>query len=120
MGDYILTPALVTNRRDPSDLPAQGYAVMMQTGPDEFVVLGGSIQVTFASRTNADETVGLATVEEGVYQSGQWVPGRTLNGDAIMISYDMETQAASKQTGTALRFNAPEASILRVKLYRFE
>jgi beta-galactosidase GanA len=120
MGDYILTPALVTSRRDPSDVPERAYGIMMQTGPDEFVVLGGSLQVTFASRTSPDETVGLATVEEGAYQHGQWVPGRTLNGDAIMISYDMEMQAASNQTGTALRFNEPEPSILRAKLYRFK
>lgn len=38
----------------------------------------------------------------------------------IMISYDMETQAANRQTGTGLRFRSPAPSILRAKLYRFK
>ena len=50
---------------------------------------------------------------------GRWVPGRTLNGDEVMISYDMAANAAAHRTGTGLKFMADPA-IQRVRLYRFQ
>jgi hypothetical protein len=45
-------------------------------------------------------------VDEGVYTDGRWVPGRRLNGD--------ETPEWK-----ALRFQADNYGIQRVKLYRY-
>jgi beta-galactosidase GanA len=120
MGQYTLTAALRTNRRNPEDLPAGGYGIVMQLGPDEFLVAGGNMQVTFAANSPGPEVVGLATVEEGRFINGKWVPGRTLNGDEVMISYAMANLASKKQTGTGLRFQSANPTIQRVKLYRYE
>lgn len=119
MGNYLLTASLRANRRNPAGLPQRGYGIIMQLGPDEFLVAGGDLQVTFAADSPGPPIVGLATVEEGRFLNGRWTPGRTLNGDAIMISYDMARLAAEKQTGTGLRFRTADPTIQRVKLYRY-
>lgn len=119
VGDYILNAGLSTNRRSP-ELPERGYGLFIAAGPDEYYIAGSSLQLTFTPNTPGPGTAGLATVEEGVFVDGRWVPGRTLNGDAIMIDYDMATMAAKNQTGTGVRFRGDEPGIIRVKLYRFQ
>jgi hypothetical protein len=52
------------------------------------------------------DNVALATVEEGVYDNGKWIPGRRLNGD--------ETPEWK-----AMRFNADNYAIQRVTLFRY-
>jgi hypothetical protein len=39
------------------------------------------MSVYFESATDADQSVGPATVEEGDSVDGRWAPGRRLNGD---------------------------------------
>jgi hypothetical protein len=48
----------------------------------------------------------LATVDEGVYAGGKWIPGRRLNGD--------ETPEWK-----ALRFRSDDYTVQHVKLYRY-
>jgi len=119
MGDYVLTAGLVTSWFS-DDTPEQGSGLIMQTAHDEFLAVGANLQITFASRNNGQQTVGLATAEEGHFRDGKWVKGRTLNGDAVMISYDMESLAARHQTGTGLKFRGKTPTILKVKLYDFK
>jgi hypothetical protein len=64
------------------------------------------MNVYFNAATNASDSVGLATVEEGVYAGGKWIPGRRLNGD--------ETSEWK-----ALRFRSDSYTIQHVKLYRY-
>lgn len=118
LGDYEVEVGLVTHWRAAA-LPERGYALLLAVGPDEYVVAGSGVQVTFASRANEAETVGLATVEEGTFENGQWTRGRVLSGDEIMISYDLRAMAAQRQTGTALKFQEGPPTIQRVRLYRF-
>jgi beta-galactosidase GanA len=120
LGNYTIRAALPVNRRT-GQSPERGYGLFLAVGPDEFIVAGGDLNVTFATAPagDGDQVVGLADVEEGVFQNGKWVPGRNLNGDEIMISYDLPTMAATRQTGTGLRFNGPNPTLQRVKLYRF-
>jgi hypothetical protein len=80
--------------------------LFIATGPDDFIIVGRGMNVYFASATNPSENVGLGTVDEGVYTDGRWVPGRRLNGD--------ETPEWK-----ALRFQADNYGIQRVKLYRY-
>lgn len=47
-------------------------------------------------------------------------PGRTLNGDGIMISYDMAHLAGQTLTGTGLRFLTTDPTVQRAKLYWYE
>jgi hypothetical protein len=79
--------------------------LFISTGPDDFVVVGRSMNVYFTWAADPSEVVGLGTVEEGQYVKGKWVPGRRLNGD--------ETPEWK-----ALRFRG-EYGIQRVKLYRY-
>jgi hypothetical protein len=118
IGNYTLRASLITNRRT-HQMPDRGYALILATGPDEFVVAGSDIQITFATNVPSDETVGLANVEEGTYENGAWIPGRNLNGDEVMISYDLSAWAASHETGTGLKFPGESPTIQQAKLYRY-
>ena len=60
----------------------------------------------FTAATEPFDSVALATVEEGVYVNGKWVPGRRLNGD--------ETPEWK-----AMRFNGDDYTIQRVTLFRY-
>jgi hypothetical protein len=87
-------------------LPERVAGLFISTGPDDYIVMGRNLTVYFSSASNESESVGLGTVEEGVYQDGRWVPGRRLNGD--------ETPEWK-----ALRFRGDNYSIQHVKLYRY-
>lgn len=102
MGDYILTArSSVRNRRTfnygqgaaqmarenaqlaaASQQQAQSGALILQTSPDEFYIVGINVSFSFAPK-NPDTRGRILTdaIEEGTFVDGQWVPGRRLNGD---------------------------------------
>ena len=80
--------------------------LLIQLGEDDYVIVGRSMEVNFETAADASQSVGLATVEEGQYVNGRWVPGRRLNGD--------ETPAWK-----ALYFGGDRYTIQKVKLYRY-
>ena len=116
---YQLQAGLLLNRRT-NQTPERAYGLIIATGPDEFLVAGSDLQITFATDPQTDETVGLGTVEEGCFENGKWVPGRRLNGDEVMLSYDVPALTAAHQTGTGLRFPGTLPTLQRVKLHRFK
>ncbi len=118
LGDYTLTATLRQPRRG-ADAPTRGYGLVIAMGPDEYLVAGSDLQVAFSPATPGPAVAGLASVEEGTFVDGRWVPGRTLNGDEVMISYDMAANAAAHRTGTGLKFT-DGPTIQRVRLYRFQ
>jgi beta-galactosidase GanA len=118
LNGYALHASRLADRRS-NQTPERAYGLILATGPDEFIVAGSDLQISFATDPYAEETVGLGTVEEGVFQNGTWIPGRRLNGDEIMLSYDVPSLVAARQTGTGLRFPGAKPVLLRVKLYRF-
>ena len=91
-----------------TDTPPERVAgLFISTAPDDFVIVGRSMNVYFTAADDPSASVGLGTVDEGVYDDGRWVPGRRLNGD--------ETPEWK-----ALRFREDNYSIQRVKLYRYK
>ncbi len=56
------------------DVDPRGFALVVQTGPNEFFISGSNLLVR-----NAASRIG--TVDEGSFNKGQWIPGRRLNGD---------------------------------------
>jgi hypothetical protein len=56
-------------------------AIFIATGPDEFYAAGNGVRVLFTPTTPGPPQAGLATVEEGVFVDGRWIPGRRLAGD---------------------------------------
>ncbi len=118
-GDYYLHFELRTSRW--SDYrPELGYALVMTMAPDEFIVAGKDVQVTFSPATPGPPVAALLWVDEGRFEDGNWIPRRRLNGDAIMLDYDLAKRAAMNTTGTGLKFTGVDRAVQRVKLYRYE
>jgi hypothetical protein len=65
----------------PKEPPPPAAAIFIQTGPDEYFAAGSGVTVTLSPNTPGPPLAGLATVEEGAFVNGRWVPGRRLNGD---------------------------------------
>ena len=86
-----------------------GYGLVIAVSPDTFVGAGYGFRVIFRPKASGSSRIGLATVDEGEYRAGQWLPSRRLNGD--------ETAG-----GLAWRFPNIGAStgISRCTVYRYE
>jgi len=57
----------------------RAYGLIINTAPDEFLIAGDGLVVTFSSATKRE--VGFAEIWEQVFVDGAWVNGRRLNGD---------------------------------------
>jgi beta-galactosidase GanA len=82
--------------------------LIIQTGPEDYLVAGQGITVTFApASNNGPPLVGLDSVWEGTFDArGTWIPGRLLNGDQT-------------HQGRHVRLAPGEYQIQRVRLYRY-
>jgi hypothetical protein len=120
LGSYMVNVDLRRNRRDPMQVPALGYGIFMALGPDEYLVAGNDIQVTFTPHTPGPAVAGLAEVWAGGFVDGKWMPGRKLSGDDILLNYKLGEAAAVNQSGSGLRFGPDGPTIQRVKLYRYQ
>ncbi len=88
---------------------ANGGGFIILTPKGEYIVTGKNVNVKFAPAEPGElPYVGIEYLEEGVYVDGEWVKGRTLNGDQIH---------ASIFTGTGLKMNS--LGTQRVTLYRY-
>jgi beta-galactosidase GanA len=104
LGEYTLHVSFVESftPRDQQNVAAHG-GLIIQLGPQEYLVAGRGLTVTFA----ADEgLVGIESIWEGRYVDGVWKPGRLLNGD-------------QSHQGRHLRLPSREFGIQRVRLYRY-
>ena len=119
MGGYKLWVELLKKRRSTS-IPDQGYGIIINSGNDEFVIAGKNLQITFSPNTEGPAIAAIARVDEGKFIEGEWIPRRRLNGDAIMIEYDLAKRANENKTGTGIKFMGEDRSIQRVKIYRYE
>ena len=85
VGNYTLEAGAARRRGAPSaQAPQQApspVAMFIATGPDEYIAVGSGVTVTFSPNTPGPPLAGLATVEEGTFVSGRWIPGRRLAGD---------------------------------------
>jgi beta-galactosidase GanA len=101
LGGYTLN---ITYERPSAEALSGGLVIAV--GPDEFVLAGTGLVVTFEANTPGDPIVGLLSVQEGKYANGQWIPGRWLNGDQT-------------HQGRHVRLAAGKFDIQRVRLYRY-
>jgi len=51
---------------------------VIQSGKEEFIVVGKGISLDFSQ---PGKIVEVDAAQEGTFENGQWVPDRTLNGD---------------------------------------
>jgi beta-galactosidase GanA len=84
----------------------QGGGLIAMLAPDEYLVAGTGLVVTFDPISPGDPIAGIVSIQEGQYVNGQWVGGRWLSGD-------------QSHQGRHLRIPAGEWGIQRVKLYRY-
>jgi len=80
--------------------------IFISTGPDEYIIAGTSIIVTFSPILPGDPMAGIASIQEGQYVNGQWIPGRWMNGD-------------QSHQGRHLRIPSGSFGIQHIKLYRY-
>ena len=96
-------------RFDPNNLHSRsadlGAAIFIMTAAGEFYIGGTGMSITF-SQKNPEFKTGLATVEEGTFAEGKWIPGRRLAGDDT-------AQGNNLRLGTGY-------NILRVTLYSYK
>jgi hypothetical protein len=119
LGGYKLLAEIIKNRRSTS-VPPEGYAIIINISPDEYIIYGNNIQISFSPVTPGPAIAAIARLDEGRFEDGNWVPGRRLNGDDIMIDYNLAKKALENKTGTGLKFSGENRNIQRVKLYRYE
>lgn len=63
------------------DLPIGG-AALIQLGPDEFLLAGSDVRISFGETApRLDGSGHFVTVEEGTFLNGRWVMKRRWNGD---------------------------------------
>jgi hypothetical protein len=114
LGDFIVTADLMQRRRPatettPAPPPAASGGLIIQLGPEEYIVLGRDLNVRFTPKIpGRTPHVALDRVEEGIFTDGKWTVTRVLNGD--------ETHC-STFSGTGLKM--PGMTIQKVKLYRY-
>jgi hypothetical protein len=63
-------------------LASDGGMMVIESGPNEFFVVGSGLTVTFLRDPGIDEQIaGIATIEQVSDTDGRWVTERRLNGD---------------------------------------
>jgi beta-galactosidase GanA len=82
LGAFRLRVRLHRPRKD-GELPAGGLVILL--APDELLVVGFGFSVDLLPVHGNAERVDWLCIEEGVYESGRWKPGRRLNGDELGI-----------------------------------
>ncbi len=87
-------------------MPGAHGGLIIETGPDSFIVAGTGMIIYFGSNGISDPLAGIESVWEGHYANGRWVPGRLLNGD--------ETNQ-----GRYLRVPTGSFTIHKVRLYHY-
>jgi len=88
-----------------TEWPGAHGGLIVQLGPDEFLVVGTGMIVTFGVR-NGNALAGIESIWEGNYVNGVWTPGRNLNGD-------------DSNQGRHLRMPTDKMTIRRVRLYQY-
>jgi len=94
-----------------NDWDNTGYGLVIQTGPDEYVVAGITARLRFEPK-NPSKKIRIGQVFEGKFEGEQWVTTRMLNGDETwhndcllitgrkaMISQTLEGQIVPPQPG---------------------
>jgi len=126
LGGYILNVSLAGWGRGPVADTAIGYGIFMATAPDEFLMAGDNVQVTFSPGAPGPGFVGLIEQAAGRFENGRWVVTRYLGGDDSTLRKDLANAVAEQQSGFGVRlFSQPhlsfaERAIQRVKVYCYK
>jgi hypothetical protein len=109
IGGYRFTVSFAQDIQRPTMTPeTAGYGGMIiQIGPEEFLVAGQGITLTFKPTGDGPGLAGIDWAYEGVFDpTGRWKPGRLMNGDQT-------------HQGRHIRLYPGAWQIQRFKLYRY-
>jgi beta-galactosidase GanA len=84
-----------------------GYGLIIATGQDEFLGVGKGFRVLITPRSPSSFKLGYASIDEGTFKDGRWIPGRRLNGD-------------ENDQGNYWRFDPKSVKIEKAVLYHYE
>ncbi len=116
-GDYVLAatfergapPSLadgvIVSQGSPAGSPPPSGGIVLATAPDELIVAGSAVTITF-STSAPGRRAGILSAEEGRFSNGRWENVRWLNGD--------ETHQ-----GRHVRLEPGRFSMQRVRLYLY-
>jgi hypothetical protein len=111
LGDYTFLihfrePASIsTGAKIEPEIPGAHGGLIIETGPDDFLVAGTGMVVTFVTAAQGS-LAGIDSIWEGKFVNGTWTPGRELNGD-------------DDNQGRYLRLPTGEFAIRSLRLYRY-
>ena len=91
----------------PPSPPQHSFALVINTSPDEFVVIGQAFSLTAATDSPGPKIAGFGSIDEGRYEKGVWTPGRRINGD-------------ESGGGNHATLRGQGVGVLKIKLYRYE
>ena len=86
--------------------PRFGGMIIM-TGDNDYYVAGSGVVITFQAAGNDGTIAGIASIDEGKFVDGKWVPGRRLNGD-------------QDHQGRHLHLPGDEYGIQKLRLYTYK
>jgi beta-galactosidase GanA len=89
------------------EIPGAHGGVVIQLDPNDFLVAGTGMILTFGVPGGEKALAGIDSIWEGRFVKGVWTPGRTLNGD-------------DDNQGRYLVMPAGQFTIRRVRLYRYQ
>jgi hypothetical protein len=85
----------------------KGFGLIVAIGPDEFVGVGKGFRVLITPRSPTAPHIGIASIDDGHFSEGKWLPGRRLNGD-------------ESDQGNYWRFDQREIHIEKATFYHYE
>jgi Domain of unknown function (DUF5597)/Beta-galactosidase len=82
LGGYLFSASLARSWPARTLLQDDGAMIVVQTGPDEFLIGGSAVSITIAADPDVKEgNGGIVSVAEGSLKRGEWSTKRRLNGD---------------------------------------
>jgi len=125
VGNYTLEATFMKPRvaplTQPTPIPPNtfGSAIFIAAGPDEYYVAGSGVILSFSPNTPGPPLAGLATVKEGSFVGGHWIPGRLMAGDSTEEGESIRLPWAPGSWVPVYRQRSSPDAIQRVTLYRY-
>jgi hypothetical protein len=105
LGGYLFEAMLSRSWPERAVIAEHGAALILESGPGEFYILGSGLTLNFTRDPDVDSGIaGIASVEQVARRDGKWMTERWLNGDQT-------------NQGRELLMDPHQPRIYRVRLY---
>jgi len=100
--DLSPAPASAADFSIKPDMDPRGFALVIMTAPEEFVIAGSKVVI-------ANSRSHLGTVDEGRFEKGHWIPGRRLNGDETFSGNFFTLASDTLELRRVVTYPAPQS-----------